>query len=152
MESVWENGRTRQKVIRYIGKEVDGKPVRRVQSSSIKVQAVRKHLDIEIVHRIAGDLGLTGLRKEILILVYSQLLDRPSINRLEEWLGDTDMLEILGTNSTSTSRLYDALDALDILGRGYRIQLKDQESGLEWSAEVELSKKQEEIRNLVYKT
>lgn len=43
-------------------------------------------------------------------------------------------------------------DALDILGRGYRIQLKDQESGLEWSAEVELSKKQEEIRNLVYKT
>ena len=43
-------------------------------------------------------------------------------------------------------------DALDILGKGYMVRLKDQETGMEWGANVELSKKQEEIRNLVYKT
>ncbi len=43
-------------------------------------------------------------------------------------------------------------DALDIISRGYTVQLKDQESGLEWRAEVELSRRQEDIRNLVYTT
>ncbi len=113
VESVWENGRTRQRVIRYIGKEVEGKPVRRISSASVRVTAVKKHLDIEIIHRIAGDLNLTGLRQEILMMVYSQLLDRPSINRMEEWLDHTDMLEILGVDTTSTSRLYDALEDLN---------------------------------------
>ena len=115
VQSVWENGRTRQKVIHYIGKEVEGKPVRRIRSSSVKVTAVKKHLDIEIINRIAEDLKLTGLSPEIMILVYSQLLDRPSINRMEEWLSNTDMLEILGVESTSTSRLYDSLDELNDL-------------------------------------
>ena len=113
VESVWENGRTRQKVIRYIGKDVEGEVVRRIMSSSVQVQAVRKHLDIEIIHRIASDLGITSLDSEILILVYSQLLDRPSINRMEEWLSYTDMLDILGIKATSTARLYDSLDTLN---------------------------------------
>ncbi len=45
-----------------------------------------------------------------------------------------------------------SVDALELLSRGYRVQLKDSESGLDWSANAELSKKQEEIRNLVYKS
>jgi hypothetical protein len=44
--SVWENGKTKQKVIRYLGKEVDGKPVKRAKTSAIKVIAAKKHLDI----------------------------------------------------------------------------------------------------------
>ena len=112
-QSLLENGRTRQKVIRFIGKEVEGKPVRRISSSSLKVTAVKRHLDIEIIDRIAEELKLTGLSPEILMLVYSQLLGRPPINRLEEWFGNTDMLEILGVESTSTSRLYDSLDKLN---------------------------------------
>ncbi len=43
-------------------------------------------------------------------------------------------------------------DALELLSHGYRVHLMDSESGLKWKAEVELSKKQEEIRNLVYKS
>lgn len=107
VQSVWENGKTRQKVIRYIGKEVGGKPVRRISSSSVNVTAVKRHLDIEIINKMVEELKLTGLSPEILMLVYSQLLDRPSINRMEEWLSNTDMLEILGVEGTSTSRLYD---------------------------------------------
>lgn len=43
---MWENGKTRQKVIRYIGKEVEGKPVRRISSSSVRITAVERHLEI----------------------------------------------------------------------------------------------------------
>ncbi len=113
VESVWENGKTRQKVIKYLGKEVDGKPVKRVKTSSIKIIAAKKHLDIEIINHIASQLGITELRKEILVMVYSQLIERPSINKMEEWLSYTDMLDILKINNISTSKLYDALDELN---------------------------------------
>jgi predicted transcriptional regulator len=113
VESVWENGKTRQKVIRYIGKEVEGKPVKRIASSSVRVKAVKRHLDIEIINRITAELGITDLRPGILAMVYSQLLDRPSINGMEEWLSHTDMLGILGADCMSTSVLYDALEELE---------------------------------------
>ena len=113
VESVWENGKTRQKVIKYLGKEVDGKPVKRVKTSSIKVIAVKKHLDIEIINHIALELGITDISKEILVMVYSQLIERPSINKMEEWLSYTDMLDILKIKNISTSKLYDALDGLN---------------------------------------
>jgi transposase len=44
-----------------------------------------------------------------------------------------------------------AVDALDILRNGYRVKLFDQQSGFEWDAMLELTKQQEQIRNLVYK-
>ena len=53
------------------------------------------------------------LRKEILVMVYSQLIERPSINKMEEWLSYTDMLDILKINNISTSKLYDAPDELN---------------------------------------
>ena len=107
------DSKTMQKVISSIGKGVEGKPVRRISSSSVEVTAVKRHLDTETLNSIAEELKITGLSPEILMLVYSQLLDRPPINRMEEWLGNTDMLEILGVESTSTSRLYDSLDKLN---------------------------------------
>jgi len=87
--------------------------VRSISSSSVKVTAVKRHLDIEVINRIVEDLNLTGLSPELLILAYSQLLDRPPINRMEGWLSNTDMLEILGVESTSTYRLNDSLDELN---------------------------------------
>ena len=44
-----------------------------------------------------------------------------------------------------------AVDALEVLRPGYRVELKDQASGFEWEATVELKKAQENIRNVVYK-
>ncbi|EQB65607.1 MAG: hypothetical protein AMDU3_IPLC00002G0244 [Thermoplasmatales archaeon I-plasma] len=57
--------------------------MRSISSSSVKVTAVKRHLDIEVINRIAEDLNLTGLSPELLILAYYQLLDRPPINRME---------------------------------------------------------------------
>ena len=44
-----------------------------------------------------------------------------------------------------------AVEALEVLRPGYRVELKDQDSGFEWEAMVELKKIQENIRNVVYK-
>ena len=42
-------------------------------------------------------------------------------------------------------------EALNILSTGYNVYLKDIESNIEWSENIELSKKEEVIRNMVYK-
>ncbi len=47
-----------------------------------------------------------------MVMVYSQLLERPSINRMEEWLKGTDVLETLGIDRITTVQLYDALEEL----------------------------------------
>ena len=111
VESKWENGRLRQHVIKYLGKEIDGKPAKRILSSNIKVKKVTRHLDVEIIDHIAEELGLKELvPKEILVLVYAQILERPSINKMEEWLKETDILEILGINEINTLQLYRAIE------------------------------------------
>ncbi|MGC8497418.1 MAG: transposase [Thermoplasmata archaeon] len=113
VESKWENGKPRQHVIKYLGKEINGKPSKRVLTSNIKVKRVTRHLDVEIIDHIAGELGVKDLiPKEILVLVYAQILERPSINRMEEWLNDTDILEILGIKNISTEQLYRAIEDL----------------------------------------
>ena len=113
VESKWENGKPRQHVIKYLGKEINGKPSKRVLTSNIKVKRVTRHLDVEIIDHIAGELRLKDLiPKEILVLVYAQILERPSINKMEEWLNDTDILDILGIKNISTEQLYKAIEDL----------------------------------------
>jgi len=55
----WE--RLRQHVIRYLGKGlmVDRQ---RVMSSSTPASEVRRHLDVEIIDKLASDLGIRGFR------------------------------------------------------------------------------------------
>ncbi|MDG6928390.1 MAG: transposase [Nitrososphaerota archaeon] len=113
VESRWENGKPRQHVIKYLGKEVEGKPVKKVVNSNISVTEVKKHLDVEIIDKLASDLGIKDFApKGAMVMVYSQLLDRPSINRMEEWLKGTDILETLGIDRITTARLYNALEEL----------------------------------------
>jgi transposase len=116
VESKWENGKPRQHLIRYLGKEVEGKAVRRVSTSDVKITSIKRHLDVEILDHLANELGIKQFfPASALIFVYSQLLERPSINRMEEWLNQTDILETLGINSITTAQLYDALDQLQEL-------------------------------------
>ena len=82
-------------------------------SDNISVIEVRRHLDVEIIDRLASELSIKDkVTKEALVMVYSQLLDRPSINRMEEWLNSTDILEALDVESVTTAYLYNALEEL----------------------------------------
>lgn len=114
VESKRENGKIRQHVIRYIGKEVNGEAGRKTYTSDIRAVKVKRCLDVKLIDSLACQLGVKGIvPKEILALVYAQLLDRPGINKLEEWLNSTEIPQILGIEDISTARLYDALSTFD---------------------------------------
>ena len=113
VESKWENGKPRQHVIRYLGKEVEGKAVRKVSTQDVNVTSIKRHLDVEIIDHLANELGIKQLLPPAaLVLVYSQLLERPSINKMEQWLNETDILETLKLEKITTAQLYDALEKL----------------------------------------
>ena len=113
VESKRINGKPRQHVIKYLGKEVEGKAARKIFTNNVKITSVKRHLDVEIVDQLAAQLGLKQmLPPATLILAYGQLLDRPSINKMEQWLSETDILETLNIERITTTQLYEALEQL----------------------------------------
>lgn len=110
VKSVRENGKVKQKFIRYLGREMNGQLIRKVEVSNIKIENVKRSLDILAVDKTADELKLKDLQnKYVLALIYSQLLEKRSINKLEEWIRFTEIPEILGLNEISVKQLYESL-------------------------------------------
>ena len=55
-----DKGKVKQRVKKYLGREIDGKPVRRVRTSNIGVESVKRYGDISCVDKIAQDLCATS--------------------------------------------------------------------------------------------
>lgn len=119
VENYRQDGKVKQRVKLYIGKEVDGKPVRKVNSEQIEVTAVKQFLDYHVLHEIIVKLGLPELlgteAKYILLLVYTQIITRKPIYRLPEYADHTALKEILKLNKSVNKNLYNALDELEEL-------------------------------------
>lgn len=113
------NGKVVQEVIRYIGKEVDGKVVRRVKTNKLNIEKVTRFLDVLAVDRMAEDLFFKQVlgenAKYILIFVYSHILERLSVKKLEDWLGQTEIPSVLQLDDVSTKILYQSLDDINCL-------------------------------------
>jgi hypothetical protein len=108
------DGKVKQEFIRYIGKEMNSSVVRRISSSDVRAMEVRRSLDVEAVHRISSRIGINTLvSKSALVMVYSQLLDRPAINRMEEYLQETEILRYLDIQNISTQDLYESLEEIN---------------------------------------
>ena len=58
VESKWVNGKSVQKHIRYIGKEVDGEVVVSLSSKDLQVDSVRVYGPLLALHSIAQKIGL----------------------------------------------------------------------------------------------
>ena len=82
----------KQEFIRYVGKEMNSSVVRKI-SSRLGINAM-----------IPGNAS---------IMVYSQLLDRPAINRMPEYLRETEILRYLGIGSVDTVDLYGSLQEIN---------------------------------------
>ncbi|HMO02333.1 MAG TPA: transposase [Oligoflexia bacterium] len=119
VKSVREGGKVRQKVLKYIGKEVNGQVVRQIASDQIAVSEVRRHADVVLLNHLAEGLGIREVlgpkASEILLFVYAQILDQKSICRLEDWLTQTDLLDILKIDSIGAKDLYGVLQELERL-------------------------------------
>jgi len=114
VESYRKDGKIKQRVIQYLGKEIDGKPVKKVSSDKIKVQSVKQSLDVLAIDKIAEELNIKTLENPyILSLIYSQLLENKSINKLESWMKYTEIPYLLGFDKVSVRKLYESLSDMN---------------------------------------
>lgn len=105
-----EHGKIKQRVIQYLGKEIDGKAEKRVLTKDIQATNVKQSLDVLAIDKIAEELKLKEIQyKPALSLVYSQLLEKRSINKLENWMRYTEIPDVLGMESPSMKDLYESL-------------------------------------------
>ena len=110
VESYRKNGKVKQRVIQYLGKEIDGKPVKKIFADKIEVQSVKQSLDVLAVDKIAEELNIKSLESPyVLSLIYSQLLESKSINKLETWMKFTEIPYLLGFDKVSVKNLYESL-------------------------------------------
>lgn len=110
VESYRENGKVKQRFIRYLGREVNDKPSKKVLTKDIRAKHVKRSLDVFAVHEVAKQIGLNKLENQLIMaLVYSQILDNNSINKLQKWLSNTEIPDILKLNNFSTQNLYETL-------------------------------------------
>jgi transposase len=110
VKNVRENGKIKQKYVRYLGKEVNGKAVKRVVTSDIRAMNVKQSLDVLAIDKIAEELKLKEISfKPALSLAYSQLLEKRSINKLEDWMRYTEIPEVLGISLPGVKELYESL-------------------------------------------
>ena len=100
------DGKVKQEFIRYIGKDMNSVPARRVTTEDVRVMEVRRSLDVEAIDRIARKFGIEStIPRASMVMVYSQLLDRPSISRMQEYLNNTEILRYLNIPSIRTEDL-----------------------------------------------
>lgn len=110
VESYRKDGKIKQRVIEYLGKEIDGKPVKKIFADKIEVQSVKQSLDVLAVDKIAEELNIKSLENPyVLSLIYSQLLESKSINKLETWMKFTEIPYLLGFDKVSVKNLYESL-------------------------------------------
>jgi transposase len=110
VEGYRKDGKVKQKVIRYLGKEIDGSPVKKVYANKIEVMSVKQSLDILAVDKVADELKLKSINNPYsLSLIYSHLLEDKSINKLENWLKYTEIPYLLGLDKISVKKLYESL-------------------------------------------
>ena len=104
----------KQEFIRYVGKEMNRSVVRKISTRDVRAMEVRRSLDVEVVHRISSRLGINAMIPgNASVMVYSQLLDRPAINRMPEYLRETEILRYLGIESIDTVDLYESLQEIN---------------------------------------
>ena len=114
VESYRKDGKIKQRVLEYLGKEIDGQPVKKEFANKISVQSVKQSLDVLAIDKIAEDLNIKDLGNPyVLSLIYSQLLENKSINKLEGWMKYTEIPYLLGFDKVSVKNLYESLSEVD---------------------------------------
>jgi transposase len=117
VESYRQDGKVKQRVLEYIGKEENGKPVIKVDINKVNVSSVKRYLDIEMLNKLSIELGFPELlghcHKPILAMIFAHLLQKNSIRQLPEWIEHTTICDSLQCTAFSTKDLYESLTSLE---------------------------------------
>jgi transposase len=117
VESYRQDGKVKQRFIEYVGKEVDGNPVQKVDINSVVVDNVKVYAEISILYQLCQQLKFDQIlgkhAKVINALLISNLLCKGSISKIGKWIENSDIKSILNLESISTEQLYNALEYLE---------------------------------------
>ena len=117
VESYREDGKVKQRVLEYVGKEVDGIAVQKVDVNKLDVENVQHYADISVLRQLAIELRFNYLlgkhHKAIIALVIAHLICKGSVLRISKWIEQSTLREELGLNELTTEMLYNAFDYLN---------------------------------------
>jgi transposase len=117
VETYREEGKVKQRVLEYVGKEENGVAVQKVDINKVSVDNVRRYADVTVLYQLSKELRLQYLlgkeHKAIIALLIAHLLCKGSVTRIFRWMEQTTIRETLGIAELSTEKLYQALDALE---------------------------------------
>ena len=117
VESYREDGKVKQRVLEYVGKEENGVPIQKIDINKINIENVKQYADVTVLHQLALELNLNYLlgkhNKSIIALLIAHLICKGSILRVSKWIEQSTIKEVLGLNELTTEMLYNALDYLD---------------------------------------
>lgn len=112
-----ENGKVKQKYLRYVGREIDDKRILTGSIANAVVTKVSIYGPLLALHEIAQEIGLDGLlgeyAPEMLSIVYAHCIQPGSLRRMSDWYQRTDLNHILQLQNLTEKRLYDAMDYYD---------------------------------------
>jgi transposase len=119
VENYREDGKVKQRVIKYLGIDVEGKVHRSVRTSDVNITEVKEYLNFRAVHSIACELGFDTLFEEhsnlILLMIYSHLVEKLSVNKMKNWINKTELPALLNIKEIGSNTLYQTLDYLEYL-------------------------------------
>jgi len=115
VESYRQDGKVKQRVIEYIGKEEEGKVIpKKTTQSDFNITKVTQFLDILTVDTIAKSLEIPDFlgnnSKYLLSLIYSHLNKKVSVYKLPEWAEKTEISNILKLKKITAKDLYTAIE------------------------------------------
>jgi transposase len=117
VENFREDGKVKQRVLEYIGKEENGKPIQKIDINKLEVANVKQHANISVLHQLCLRLNLNYLlgknHKVIIALVIAHLVCKGSILRIFKWIQNSNILQIVGLKELTVEMLYQALDHLN---------------------------------------
>ena len=117
VESYREDGKVKQRVLEYVGKEEDGVPVQKVDINKLEATNAKQYADISILYQLAKELKLNYLlgkhHKPIMALLIAHLLCKSSVLKMGKWIEQSTVKEIIGLDELTTEQLYRSLDYLE---------------------------------------
>lgn len=117
VESYREDGKVKQRVLEYVGKEENGTPVQKVDINKLDATNVKQYADISILYQLTKELNLNYLlgkhHKPIIALLIAHLLCKSSVLKMGKWIEQSAVKEIIGLDELTTEKLYRSLDYLE---------------------------------------
>lgn len=117
VENKWVKGKVVQKHLRYVGKELSGKPILSGSVANSEVTKVTIWAPLLAMHTLAKQIHLPEILGEhgeyLLSMAYAHCLDPKSVNKMEDWYQRTDLHRMLSISGVSEKKLYEALDSVN---------------------------------------